>query len=58
MLCCRESQGGYDAGYLYECEFVDDDAKAKLPRDQLNEPTRVIPIHNSNDVSIRTMMFR
>jgi len=51
-------QGDYDTGYLYECEFLDDDEKAKLPRDQLYQPTRVIPIHNSHDKSVTCIHFR
>jgi len=50
-------QGDYDRGYLYECEFVDDKLKEKLPRDQLYQPTRVIPIHNTNDKPVTYVHF-
>ena len=50
-------QDDYDRGYLYECEFLDEEEKAKLPRDQLHQPTRVIPIHNTNDKPITCIRF-
>ena len=51
-------QGDYDRGYLYECEFLEEDEKAKLPPDQLYQPTRVIPIHNTNDRPVNCIHFR
>lgn len=29
---------GYDAGYLYECKFLSDTEKTKIPSDKIDEP--------------------
>ncbi|XP_074652110.1 cilia- and flagella-associated protein 44-like isoform X2 [Tubulanus polymorphus] len=39
------SMDGFDAGYLYECEFGAD------------KPLRALPVTNSNDVAIQNMKF-
>ena len=52
------SMGDFDAGYLYECEFLDEEEKKKLPEDQLYAPTRAIPIHDSQDSPINAVSFR
>jgi len=51
-------QGDYDAGYLYECEFLNDDEKKKKSKDQLYEPNRCVPVRDSNDVPIHSLGFR
>jgi len=50
-------QADYDRGYLYECEFLDENEKAKLPHDQLYQPSRVIAIHNTGDRPVNCIHF-
>ena len=54
------SQGGWDAGYMYQCEF--DDGKKPPPvegqEDTRDEPVKSIPVDNSNDTPIRSVWFR
>lgn len=52
----------YDAGYLYECRFLDDAQKAKLSPDKIDEPFRAIPVANSDlthgeDIPLTCMIF-
>lgn len=53
-------QGGWDAGYLYECEF--DEGKKPAPaegqEDTRDEPIRSIPVDGSDDKPIRSVCFR
>ena len=53
-------QDGWDAGYLYECEF--DDGKKPAPaqgqEDTRDEPVRSIPVDDSDDKPIRSVCFR
>lgn len=53
------SMGGWDAGYMYQCEF--DDGKKPPPaegqEDTRDEPVKSIPVHNSNDTPIRSVCF-
>ena len=51
-------QGDFDAGYLYECEFVSDDDKISMQKGKLYEPCQCIPVIESNDVPITTITFR
>ena len=50
--------GDFDAGYLYECEFLDEERKKLMPEDQLYEPLRAISVHESHDLPINTVEFR
>lgn len=52
------SQGGYDSGYLYECEFLDEEQKKKKSKDMLYEPSQIIPVRDSNDVAISSIQVR
>ncbi|XP_067037270.1 cilia- and flagella-associated protein 44-like isoform X2 [Acropora muricata] len=53
------SMDGWDAGYLYECEF--DEGKKPVPaqgqEDTRDEPVRSIPVDNSDDKPIRSVCF-
>ena len=55
-------QGDFDAGYLYECKFHDETAKAIMIKegreDAIGEPIRAVPVVDSDDIPIRTMHFR
>jgi hypothetical protein len=51
-------QGDFDAGYLYECEFLEEEEKKKKPANELYEPTRTVSIHDSADMPISCIKFR
>ena len=51
------SMGEFDAGYLYECEFMDSIKKEVIPEDEWYQPTRTAPVKDSNDVPIRCVKF-
>ena len=53
-------QGGFDAGYLYECKFWSDDEKAQRPEEEQNrdEPLRAVPVTDSRDVPISVIRYR
>ena len=51
------SLGDFDAGYLYEAQFVPDDNKPLLPEDELYAPTRTAPVLGSSDVPITCMQI-
>ncbi|XP_078493244.1 cilia- and flagella-associated protein 44-like isoform X2 [Ciona intestinalis] len=47
------SMDGYDAGYLYECVFKDQDQDEEVS----SEPARAIPVKDSSDVPISRLSF-
>uniref|UniRef100_A0A672TLJ5 Cilia- and flagella-associated protein 44 n=1 Tax=Strigops habroptila TaxID=2489341 RepID=A0A672TLJ5_STRHB len=49
------SLGGYDSGFLYHCEFSDDDQED--PEDRKDEPFEVIPIEDTDDNPIHQICF-
>ncbi|XP_071842731.1 cilia- and flagella-associated protein 44-like isoform X2 [Apostichopus japonicus] len=55
------SMGDFDAGYLYECKFFDDQEKAMMIKasqeEAINEPIRSVAVVDSDDVPIRTISF-
>ena len=51
-------QGEFDAGYLYECQFVDDAEKANIPPETLYLPSRSVPVNHSNDQPINIMNIK
>ncbi|XP_068733143.1 cilia- and flagella-associated protein 44-like isoform X1 [Montipora capricornis] len=53
------SMDGWDAGYLYECEFDEGKKPAPAPgqEDTRDEPVRSIPVDNSDDKPIRSVCF-
>ncbi len=58
-VLCFACQDGYDAGYLYECEFRDGDEEAADPEEKpQHEPLRAVPVEKSNDIPISVLKFR
>ena len=51
-------QGEFDAGYMYKCKFTEEEEKAKLHPDVVDEPIQAVPVAESNDVPISTLRFR
>ncbi|XP_052060229.1 cilia- and flagella-associated protein 44-like isoform X9 [Mytilus californianus] len=51
------SMGEFDAGYLYECKFLNEAEKAGLPEEVHDEPIRYVPVLESNDVPIHNITF-
>ena len=51
-------QGGFDAGYLYECEFLDEKQRDKLSDEERDQPTRTISVHDSSDHPVNAVTFR
>ncbi|XP_033126041.1 cilia- and flagella-associated protein 44-like [Anneissia japonica] len=55
------SMGGYDAGYLYECEFPDEKKNMQLKRadreEDIGDPTQAVPVVDSNDTPITNITF-
>jgi hypothetical protein len=57
------SMDDYDAGYLYECRFLDDSQKGKIAPEKLGEPVRAIPVFKSDltheeDVPLTFKLFK
>ena len=58
------SMDDYDAGYLYECRFLDEANKAKLANsDKIDEPFRAVPvvrsdITHSEDIPLSSIVFK
>ncbi|CAF0711556.1 unnamed protein product [Brachionus calyciflorus] len=42
------SMDAYDAGYLYECKFLDEAQKAKMSPEKIDEPLRGVPVIKSD----------
>ncbi len=52
-------QDSYDAGYLYECEFDENQGADGIhPEDKEYEPIRSIPVDETRDVPISVLTFR
>ena len=52
-------QGGFDAGYLYECEFPSKvDTEDTPPAELFCEPVKSIWVTDSNDVPVSTIKWR
>ena len=51
-------QGEFDAGYLYECQFMTEDEKSYLPPAQVHEPVKNIPVKESSDIPVTAIKFR
>jgi hypothetical protein len=57
------SMDDYDAGYLYECKFIDDVQKSKISPDKVDEPFRAVPVvksdlTHSEDIPLTSMIFK
>ena len=57
------SMDDYDAGYLYECRFIDDAQKSKISPDKQGEPFRAVPViksdlTHSEDIPLSCMVYR
>ena len=42
------SMDDYDAGYLYECRFLDDAQKARMPAEKVDEAFKSVPVVRSD----------
>ncbi|XP_041471026.1 cilia- and flagella-associated protein 44-like [Lytechinus variegatus] len=55
------SMGAFDAGYLYECKFYNEEEKTALIKDSrenaINEAKRAIPVPGSDDIPITCINF-
>ena len=53
-------QGDFDAGYLYECEFPSSGKGEEDKEEAVTEvvPRKAVPVPDSNDVPICTIMWR
>ena len=51
-------QGEFDAGYMYKCKFTEEEVKAKMHPDLVDEPIQAVAVAESNDVPITTLRFR
>ncbi|KAM4046708.1 cilia- and flagella-associated protein 44 isoform 2-T2 [Anomaloglossus baeobatrachus] len=51
------SLDGYDAGFLYLCQFSDAGGQPNDPTMRRDEPARALPIHNSSTNPIHKMHF-
>eukprot|EP00105_Crassostrea_gigas_P043284 XP_019927432.1 PREDICTED: cilia- and flagella-associated protein 44-like isoform X1 [Crassostrea gigas] len=51
------SMGEFDAGYLYECKFMSEEERSKLPEELQDEPLQSVAVTESNDVPITFMQF-
>lgn len=56
------SMDDFDAGYLYECKFVDEVLKSKMSPEKIDEPIRGIPViksdlTHSEDIPLTCMIF-
>ncbi|XP_065931883.1 cilia- and flagella-associated protein 44 isoform X1 [Magallana gigas] len=51
------SMGEFDAGYLYECKFISEEERSKLPEELQDEPLQSVAVTESNDVPITFMQF-
>ena len=55
-------QDGWDAGYLYECQFENGDKSGSSSPEEnkasAGEPIRALPVDNSDDVPIRSFCLR
>ncbi|KAJ0057635.1 hypothetical protein NL108_011577, partial [Boleophthalmus pectinirostris] len=49
------SMGGYDAGFLYHCEFSED--QGQDPAQRQDEPFKALPIHNAEHDPIVSVTF-
>lgn len=65
MFCghCHDSllthlQGEFDSGYLYKCKFTSPEEKTKIRPDAADEPVLAVPIVESDDIPISTLIFR
>jgi len=52
----------YDAGYLYECKFLDEAQKSKMSAEKIDEPFRAVPvvksdITHSEDIPLNCMIY-
>ncbi|KAL5020106.1 hypothetical protein ScPMuIL_002998 [Solemya velum] len=52
-----EFQGGFDAGYLYECKFLSDDEKAIMDEELVDQPIRSVAVLESDDIPISMMKY-
>ncbi|CAG2237888.1 CFAP44 [Mytilus edulis] len=51
------SMGEFDAGYLYECKFMNEAEKSGLPEEVHDEPIRYVPVLESDDIPIHNITF-
>lgn len=51
-------QGGFDAGYLYECKFLTEEEKSAMAEQLVDEPIRTVPVLESDDVPLSVIQFR
>ncbi|KAJ8316119.1 hypothetical protein KUTeg_006133 [Tegillarca granosa] len=51
------SMGGFDAGYIYEYQFISEEEREKIPEELRDEPVRLIPVEESKDIPIRIMKY-
>lgn len=56
------SMDDFDAGYLYECKFLDEVQKTKMSPDKIDEPIRGVPIvksdlTHSEDIPLTCMIY-
>ena len=42
------SMDDYDAGYLYECRFLDEATKARMPAEKVDEAFKTVPVVRSD----------
>lgn len=57
------SMDNYDAGYLYECRFLDEAARAKMAAEKIDEPFRAVAvvgsdITHSEDIPLTCFLFK
>ena len=57
------SMDEYDAGYLYECRFLDETAKAKMAAEKIDEPFRAVAVYGSDithseDIPLTCFLFK
>ena len=57
------SMDDYDAGYLYECKFLEDAQKARMAPDKIDEPFKAVPVVGSDlihseDVPLTCIIFK
>ncbi len=57
------SMDDYDAGYLYECKFMDEAQKARTAADKIDEPFKSVAVIGSDliaseDIPLTCMVFK
>lgn len=57
------SMDDYDAGYLYECKFLDEAQKSRISAEKIDEPIRAVPVvksdlTHSEDIPLTCMIFK